>query len=62
MHFSKTVLERLYKKFNTFEFKDIMQVLDLDIVDIRGVVAPLWVAYFPKISDSHRLIGLVSAI
>ena len=41
------VLNRLYKYCGVSSYKELLHYLDCDIVDIRGVVDPKWVAPFP---------------
>lgn len=42
------VLERLYEHFQIDKYYDLLDKLCVDIVDIRGIVDPLWVADFDK--------------
>lgn len=42
------VLERLYKHFKIDNYRELLDKLRVDIVDIRGVVDPVWVADFDK--------------
>ncbi len=52
-HACDVVLERLYKKTQTNSYKDLLTYLKSDIVDIRGVVDPRWVADFPKFDEKN---------
>lgn len=47
-HACNVVLDRLYEHFGVNTYKELLQCLHGDIVDIRGVVDPDWVAPFPK--------------
>ncbi len=47
-HACDVILERLYEKLKINSYKELLQYLKVDIVDIRGVVDPTWIADFPK--------------
>jgi len=47
-HACGVVLDRLYGHFGVQTYKELLQKLNSDIVDIRGIVDPKWVAPFPK--------------
>lgn len=47
-HGCQVVVDRLYQHFGIHTYKELLQKLGSDIVDIRGVVDPEWVAPFPK--------------
>ena len=38
MHFSKASLDKLFLKYNIREYIDVMKALELDIIDIRGII------------------------
>ncbi len=45
---TETVLERLYKHYGAKTYRELLDCLGSYIVDIRGVVDPIWVADHPK--------------
>lgn len=48
-HSCATIEERLHKYLGTSTHLELLQKLGTDIVDIRGVVDPVWIADFPKV-------------
>ncbi len=48
-HACGVVQDRLAEHFGTRTHRDLLQMLNSDIVDIRGIVDPEWVAPFPKV-------------
>ena len=47
-HACGPVLDRLYQYFGVSTYKDLLHCIHSDVIDIRGVVDPEWVAPFPK--------------
>lgn len=47
-HACSYVLEKLYQYSGLSRYRDLIDQLHSDIVDIRGVVDPIWVAPFPR--------------
>lgn len=47
-HACGVVLERLYEHFGVSKYRELLDCLHSDIVDIRGVVDPEWTAPFPR--------------
>jgi uroporphyrinogen decarboxylase len=45
------VLERLYQHFKVKRFKELMLVLGSDMIDIRGIIDPLWKGPMPKVTE-----------
>ncbi len=51
-HATPIVMERLYAHFKTRSYRGVLEGLGSDIVDIRDVVDPDWVADFPQRQDN----------
>lgn len=67
MSFSPSVLERIYRQNNTSHYKRIMERYDLDIIDIRGIIDPLWIGDFPKVevkksSERYNYLGWTTKV
>lgn len=54
-HACDVVLDRLYENLKINSYKDLLLHLKSDIVDIRGVVDPIWIADFPKFSKNNGI-------
>jgi len=48
-HACGTVVDRLYQHYGVNSYRQLLDQLQSDMVDIRGVVDPIWVADFPKV-------------
>lgn len=48
-HACGVINERMYEYFGVTSYRELLDRLHIDIVDIRGVVDPVWVAPFPKV-------------
>ena len=47
-HATSTVQERLYRHFGVNSYKQLMERLGSDMIDIRGIIDPIWTGPFPS--------------
>ncbi len=47
-HGNEIILERLYRHFGIHSYKQLVEKLDVDMIDIRGIVDPIWTGPVPK--------------
>lgn len=50
-HATPTVQKRLYKHFGIDSYKKLMKRLGADIIDIRGIIDPIWKGPVPKVIE-----------
>jgi uroporphyrinogen decarboxylase len=47
-HGTKVVCDRLFQHYALADYRDLMDVLGVDMIDIRGIVDPIWKGPIPK--------------